>query len=593
MNLELGIDVPHILRMSTLQRYLTRSIQILRSEGIGALWRRIGLKIKSAKRFRTTMPRKHRNEGIILPYKFVAETPDRHEKEAGRIDKYRPLIGEFAWHNITIDPSIESVSEQHFKLVCDVLKKHDLWNAIEDLRILEVASYAHTTGYRLAKLGPKVTLFDISAKTLELGHKIADGTGKNGDVRRVAGDFHDLPFEDATFDFVFICSALHHTLRWKKVLDEMIRVLAPNALLFVENEPCLRKACFYGFRTNREDDFTPFEKELNSSGILRTFAEPYPGSRPETLFGMIENQRIPLDELLGEMSRKAHILELELKPESCMGKLEQDWIKAQKTSEQKLSRIIADSLIIRGKKAFKVMSEKDRGLGFKVPGNEEIEALAQKVAGLIKELPESERSLEYRIGLSNIFGAPVRSILKKKTFIGEEKWPNKEEHGSFNRKSVLHNGVYYCFAEDLSKILIDSSSLLPSIENDDPVTIAEAFTTEDWSYQKHSNSLRALALNSRKGEIRISTKGLNILVLLRLYVAESTSGGYNVCIYHRGKRLFSYDVWQSDSILFAEVIEVDGRKDLTLHVEKTPLVNPATQSDAGVVLVNYAAAFGI
>jgi ubiquinone/menaquinone biosynthesis C-methylase UbiE len=545
----------------------------------------------SAKKFRTTVPQKHRNEGIIIPLQFVSETPDRHAKETGIIDKYSPLIGEFAWHNITIDPTIESVSEQHFKLVCDVLKKHGLWNELEGLRILEVASYAHTTGYRLAKFGAKVTLFDISAKTLELGHKIADETVQNGDVRRVAGDFHNLPFEDETFDFVFICSALHHTLRWKEVLDEMIRVLAPNALLFVENEPCLRKACFYGFRTNREDAFTPFEKELHSSGVLRTFTEPYPGSRPETLFGMIENQQIPLDELLGEMSRKANILELELKPESCMGKLEHDWIKAQKTSKQELSCVIADSLIIKGKRALKVMSEKDRGLGFKVPGNEEIDALAQKVARLIKELPESEGSLEYRIGLSNIFGAPVRSILKKKTFSGEEQWPKKDEHGSFNRKSLLHNGVYYCFAEDLSKILIDSSSLLPSIENDDPDSIAEAFPTEDWSYQKHSNSVRALALNSRKGEIRISTKGLNILVLLRLYVAESTSGGYNVCIYHREKRIFSYDVWQSDSILFAEVIEVEGGKDLTLHVEKMPLVNSTKQSAVGVVLVNYAAAF--
>ena len=46
--------------------------------------------------------------------------------------------------------------------------------------------------------------------------------------------------------------------------------------------------------------------------------------------------------------------------------------------------------------------EKDHGLGFKVPGNEEIDAFAQKVGRLIKELPKSEGSLEYKIGLSNI-----------------------------------------------------------------------------------------------------------------------------------------------------------------------------------------------
>jgi hypothetical protein len=46
-------------------------------------------------------------------------------------------------------------------------------------------------------------------------------------------------------------------------------------------------------------NFTKFERALNDLGVIRTFAEPYPGSRPETLFGMIENQMIPLRRLLG------------------------------------------------------------------------------------------------------------------------------------------------------------------------------------------------------------------------------------------------------------------------------------------------------
>jgi ubiquinone/menaquinone biosynthesis C-methylase UbiE len=545
------------------------------------------------KRFTTTMPHDYPIEEDIGLLGFAAEASDKPGEEAGIIDKYMPLIGEFAWHNITVDSTIESVSEQHFELARDVLRKNDLWSVLEGLRILEVASYAHTTGYRLAELGAKVTLFDISAKTLDLGRKIAGNVAKNGGVRLVAGDFHDLPFEDGAFDFVYICSALHHTLRWNKVLEEMIRVLAPNALLFMENEPCLRKACFYGFCTNRVGDFTPFEKKLYEMEVLRTFAEPYLGSRPESLFGMIENQQIPLDKLLWEMRRKARILELDLKPESCMGELEHDWLKARKTGEQELSRIIADSLIAKRNKALKVISEKERRLGFQVPGNEGIDAFAQNVARLIKGLPESEGSQEYRIGLANIFGASVRAILKKKASGDERSERNKDEYGSFNRKCLLHNGVYYCFAQDLSKILIDSSSLLPSIQSEDLDTIAKAFPTEDWSSPKHANGVNALALNSRKGEIRIPANGRNILVILRLYLAESASAGYNLCINLRGERLFSYDVWQSDSILFADVIEVKGDEEIVLYIEKMPLANSTKESDAGAVLVNYAAAFGL
>jgi len=514
-------------------------------------------------------------------------------KKLEYIDKYRPLIGEFAWHNITVDPTIESVSEQHFKLVCDILIKHGLRDALEGQRILEVASYAHTTGYRLAELGAKVTLFDISAKTLGLGRKTAGKTAENGDVRLVAGDFHDLPFEEGAFDFVYICSALHHTLRWKKLLQEMIRVLAPNALLFMENEPCHRKACFHGFRTNREDSFTAFEKGLHKMGVLRTFAEAYPGSRPETLFGMVENQQIPLDELLGEMRRKGDILELELKPESCIGEVEQDWLKDRGDSVKKLSRIIADSLITRRKTALKLVSEKDRGLGFKLPGSKEIGAFAEKVARLIKRLPEAEGSEEYRVGLADIFGAPVRSVFKKETFYSKARRPDKYEHGPFNRECLLHDGVYYSFEQDLSNILIDGASLFPDIQSEDRDGIDEVFPAGDWYHQELPNDVKALALKSRKGEILIPAKGQSVLVALRLYVGESASGGYNVCINYRGKRVFSYDVWQSDSILFADVIEVEGKEKLVFQINKSPLAGFTEQSAAGPVFVYYAAAFGL
>jgi ubiquinone/menaquinone biosynthesis C-methylase UbiE len=221
--------------------------------------------------------------------------------QAAQIDaKLAPLLGELAWHSLTLDTTIEDVSAGHYAAVERVMKQY-LQGDLRGTHILEVAAYAHITGYQLHKeLEATVDLFDISASTLRLGRRIAqeknlplEGTS------RTMGDFHELPYENDQFDVVHICSALHHTLRWQQVLAELIRVLAPDGILFLGNEPTRRDFCFNTFRTNRTEFFTPFEKKLDELGIIRTVAEAYLGSRPETLFRMVENQTMQLGEILG------------------------------------------------------------------------------------------------------------------------------------------------------------------------------------------------------------------------------------------------------------------------------------------------------
>lgn len=88
-------------------------------------------------------------------------------------EQYLPLIGEVAWHSINIDPRIAEESSRHYDLVREVLRTYSRFQA-RDLHILEIASYAHTTGYRLAsELGAHVTLFEISRHSLSLGRNLA------------------------------------------------------------------------------------------------------------------------------------------------------------------------------------------------------------------------------------------------------------------------------------------------------------------------------------------------------------------------------------------------------------------------------------
>ena len=84
------------------------------------------------------------------------------------------------------------------------------------MKVLEVASYAHTTGYRLQQeLGCEVTLFDISGKALQLGRRTAAAADLVACPQLVAGDFHALPFEANSFDMVYISSAMHHTWEYR------------------------------------------------------------------------------------------------------------------------------------------------------------------------------------------------------------------------------------------------------------------------------------------------------------------------------------------------------------------------------------------
>src|SRR5215471_3149637 len=58
-----------------------------------------------------------------------------------------PVLGEFAWHSLTLDPRLAEVSNEHFEVVARVIA--DAGVRPRDARILEVAAYAHTTGYML------------------------------------------------------------------------------------------------------------------------------------------------------------------------------------------------------------------------------------------------------------------------------------------------------------------------------------------------------------------------------------------------------------------------------------------------------------
>ena len=326
-----------------------------------------------------------------------------------------PIFGEFAWHSLTVDARLLQVSEDHYRLVAGLLNDAGAQSAAK-ARVLEIAAYAHITGYMLReRLGARIELLDISPSTLRLGRRLARAQGFATDgTTCVAGDFHELPYENDQFDVVYICSALHHTWRWQRVVSEMLRVLAPGGILFLENEPCRRLFCHYRFRANRPERFGDLEQALDRLGILRTVTEPFPSTRPETLFGMVENQTIPITALCAALAAKCSPVAITVNPEVCMGPLEHELVARIGEGANACTRWLTAELANRVEQASHAMTEADKGMGFSLPTPDEIAKLCESTAKALMELPANRSSPDFRLGIAEVFGASVQMTLRKK-----------------------------------------------------------------------------------------------------------------------------------------------------------------------------------
>ncbi|MDD5328816.1 MAG: class I SAM-dependent methyltransferase [Sulfuricella sp.] len=454
-------------------------------------------------------------------------------------ERFGPLLGESVWHTVTVDPTLQEVSDRHFYSVRDILMRHGQ-HLPSAPQILEVAAYAHTTGYVLAqRLEARSTLLDVSASTLKLGRQNARQQGLPLDrTRLIAADFHTLPFEDGQFHIVYICSALHHTWNWQQVLAELIRVLAPGGLLLLENEPCRREFCCYRFRTNRLNNFTPLETKLDQLGIVRTVAEPYLGSRPETLFGMVENQAIPLDELKRAVENSCRLLEFSVAPEVCMGSLEQEMLEHRTMDTDKLAVWLSSRLDGLLSQALPFLRETEKGLGFSLPEKNEVATLCNRAAELLTSLPvpptpgfrqravalllrlarvrrkllrylalfplpairnrlthvmsvpaalqnQVARAVSftddpYREGLAQLFGGSVKIVARKSgDTVG---LPEGRLQASYQEKE----GVVLGFEPDMLRLLGQCSSFFPDLQSSPEEDVRLIFPTEDWIIETSS-----------------------------------------------------------------------------------------------------------
>ncbi|MBI1356806.1 MAG: methyltransferase domain-containing protein [Acidobacteria bacterium] len=100
------------------------------------------------------------------------------------------------------------------------------------LRALDYGCGTGEWGVVLATEGARTALLDLSPAAIEVGLRRARASGVAERVTGHARDASDLScFGDGEFDVVFACAAIHHTLKYPRAFDEVVRVIRPGGRL--------------------------------------------------------------------------------------------------------------------------------------------------------------------------------------------------------------------------------------------------------------------------------------------------------------------------------------------------------------------------
>lgn len=165
----------------------------------------------------------------------------------------------------------------------------DLLGSLEGKRILDCGCGYGALSCHLAKRGAKVTAIDLSASSVSHARGWFRLNGVDDRIETRVGSLHELPFEDASFDFVVGSCILHH-LDLRLFGPELRRVLRPGGkAVFVENNAKSRLLMFFrdkvlaALRLRRgSDDESPMDEEKVDR--LRAFFPELRLHYPEMVF---------------------------------------------------------------------------------------------------------------------------------------------------------------------------------------------------------------------------------------------------------------------------------------------------------------------
>jgi len=161
----------------------------------------------------------------VRPYTFAMKS----EEEAGRtLEKETSDLYSGLWKNF----NRETLTEESLKLVKNRIPASVIESDIKGARVLDMGCGSGRYSIALSLLGAReVVAVDYQAKAFKAAEEYCQNNGLM--VKFQETNVLDLPFEDASFDFVFSNGVLHHTSSIEKGISELTRVLKTPGKAFL------------------------------------------------------------------------------------------------------------------------------------------------------------------------------------------------------------------------------------------------------------------------------------------------------------------------------------------------------------------------
>lgn len=161
------------------------------------------------------------------------------------------------------------IVDESKKLVEKRISKEIIENDIKDKIVLDMGCGSGRYSIALSLLGAKkVYAIDLFSQSYQESEKIAKE--KNLNIEFLEANFHELPFENEKFDFIFSNGTIHHSTSIRKSLEEFKRVLKKNhkGFLYIYAD----KGIFWNTRNVMREIFKSIPLEytntiLNSMGM--------------------------------------------------------------------------------------------------------------------------------------------------------------------------------------------------------------------------------------------------------------------------------------------------------------------------------------
>jgi SAM-dependent methyltransferase len=119
----------------------------------------------------------------------------------------------------------DDLDQYHFEKLHHLLRLVD-FDGYRGRSVLEVGCGAGVDLARFARGGATATGVDLSSSAIDLARANLSQQGLTADLRVADGE--QLPFPDASFDFVFAHGVVQYTANPQRLIDEVRRVLKPG-----------------------------------------------------------------------------------------------------------------------------------------------------------------------------------------------------------------------------------------------------------------------------------------------------------------------------------------------------------------------------